>query len=91
MVVAMESNMESLQTACTLNACHEWVSHKRGNIFLDLLGNICSMSAGPGIAKMLLQLSLQLTLVPQLWRKQAYKAAGLLWIPCPLRNDKILQ
>lgn len=37
-----------------------------GNIFLDLLGNICSRSAGPGIAKVLLQLSLQLTLVPQL-------------------------
>ena len=46
--------MESLQIARTLNACHERVSHKRGNIFLDLLGNICSRSAGPGIAKVLL-------------------------------------
>lgn len=39
MVVAkMESNMESLQIARTLNACHKRVSHKRGKYFPRSVG-----------------------------------------------------
>lgn len=74
MVVAkLESNMESPQMGCAFSASHELASHKRGNIFLD----VCGISDGfhcvfllfvqdPGVAKMLLQCCLQLTLITQL-------------------------
>lgn len=76
MVVAkVESNIESPQIARTFNACREWVSHRSGNIFLQICWEmfVTYLPAfkifflhDSGIAKMLLQLSFQLTLTQQL-------------------------
>lgn len=83
-----ESYLDSAEIPRTFIACHEWASHKGGNIFLQsclemfvayLLDFERFFCKTHGITTMF-----QLTLITQLWRKQAYRAVGLLEITCKM-------